>query len=67
MGLTLTRFRSKAPSAVSLSLGQFLNRWRAGFDFLLTPYIATHPLLGDGKGEGKFQISLARLNRFGSQ
>ncbi len=32
------RFRSKAPLAVSLPTGQFVNRLRVIFGFLLAPY-----------------------------
>jgi hypothetical protein len=36
--LFFKRFRPKAPSAASLSLGRLVECQRSGFDFLLTPY-----------------------------
>jgi len=41
MILFAKRFRSKAPLAASLSLGQFVNHRRIGFDFRITPYYDT--------------------------
>jgi len=41
MILFAKRFRSKAPSAASLSPIQLANRRRVGFDFLSTPYYDT--------------------------
>ena len=55
MILFAKRFRSKAPSAASLSPGQFVDRPGTGCDFLPAPYSDTVSR-GEGKGEGKFEI-----------
>jgi len=49
MILFAKRFRSKAPSAASLSPIQLVDRRRVGFDFLSTPYCDT---VSDVGGEG---------------
>ena len=60
MNLFAKRFRSKAPSAASLSPIQLANRRRVGFDFLSTPYYDTVswregvPAAGRNEGEGEW-------------
>ena len=48
MILFAKRFRSKAPSAASLSPGQFGDQLRTDFDFLLTLYCDTVSKGGEG-------------------
>ncbi len=50
MILFAKRFRSKAPSAASLSPIQLADRRKVGFDFLPTPYCDT---VSQGRGMGE--------------
>jgi hypothetical protein len=56
MILFAKRFRSKAPSAASLSPGQLADRRRVGFDFLPTPYCDTGSSRGEGEGAGVNEV-----------
>jgi len=61
MILFAKRFRSKAPSAASLSPGQLADRRRVGFDFLPTPYCDTV------SGERGSQLAIGKMGYPGAQ
>ncbi len=56
MILFAKRFRSKGPSAASLSPIQLADRRRVGFDFLPTPYCDTVSTGGEGEGGGVNEV-----------
>ena len=58
MILFAKRFRSKAPSAASLSSAQVGNRLRTSFGFLPTPDCDT--VSGRGKGEGHLTVIVGK-------